>query len=111
MEVSSAGVAPEGPRCLSRYINWLRAEWSGDRKPIPIAERPKTRVCGLSFAGVAGSNPAGGMDVCVVCCTVKGEKAKPGQSGQRSTENNKKNCEDEIYRIRPDWPLGPFNLL
>jgi hypothetical protein len=45
-------------------------------KPIPEAERSKARVYGFdsasvcckSFAGVACSNPVGGMDVCVVCC-------------------------------------------
>ena len=31
-------------------------------------ERSKARVCGHSLAGIAGSNPAGGMDVCVVWC-------------------------------------------
>ena len=36
---------------------------------IPVAERAKARVCGRSLAGVAGSNPAGGMDVCFVCVT------------------------------------------
>ena len=36
--------------------------------PIPVAERSKARVCGRSLAEVAGSNPAGDMDVCVVCC-------------------------------------------
>jgi hypothetical protein len=40
-------------------------------KPAPVTERSKARVCGGSLAGVATSNPAGGMDVCVVCCTVK----------------------------------------
>ena len=35
---------------------------------IPVAERSKARVCGRSLAGVAGSNPAGGMKACVVCC-------------------------------------------
>jgi hypothetical protein len=35
--------------------------------PIPAAESSKARVYGRSFVGVAGSNPAGGMDVCVVC--------------------------------------------
>jgi hypothetical protein len=35
---------------------------------IPVAERSKGRVCGRSLAEVAGSNPAGGMDVRVVCC-------------------------------------------
>ena len=34
--------------------------------PIPVAARSKAWVCGRSFAGIVGSNPAGGMDVCVV---------------------------------------------
>ena len=36
--------------------------------PIPVAARSKAWVCGRSLAGNVGSNPAGGMDVCVVCC-------------------------------------------
>jgi hypothetical protein len=44
--------------------------------PIPVAARSKAWVCGRSLAGIAVSNPAGGMDVClslvhVVCCQVK----------------------------------------
>jgi hypothetical protein len=34
---------------------------------IPVAERPKVRVCGLSLAEVEDSNPARSMDICVVC--------------------------------------------
>ena len=45
-------------------------------------ERSKARVCGPSLAGAAGSNPAGGMDVCVVS---KDRKAKPGKSRQRTS--------------------------
>ena len=40
-----------------------------------MTERFKARVCGLSLAGVAGSNPADGMDVCVVCLN-KRQKGK-----------------------------------
>jgi hypothetical protein len=43
--------------------------------PIPVIERSKARVCGRSLVGVAGLNPAGDMDVCVVCCKYR-EKAK-----------------------------------
>jgi hypothetical protein len=32
-----------------------------------VTERSKARICGLSLAGVTDSNPAGGMDVCIVC--------------------------------------------
>ena len=35
---------------------------------IPVAKRSKARVCGRFLAGVASSNPAGGLDICVVCC-------------------------------------------
>jgi hypothetical protein len=38
--------------------------------------------------------PPGGMDVCVVCCTI-GTKAKPGQSGQSST--------DKVQRENRKW--------
>jgi len=33
-------------------------------QPIPVAVRSKAWVCGSSLAGTAGSNLAGGMDVC-----------------------------------------------
>ena len=34
--------------------------------PIPVAVRSKAWVCGHSLAANAGSNPAGGMDVCTL---------------------------------------------
>ena len=34
--------------------------------PVTVTEWSKALVCGSSIAGIAGSNPAGGMDVCVV---------------------------------------------
>jgi hypothetical protein len=40
---------------------------SRDRRAIPVAGRPKASVCDHSLAGIRGSNPAGGMDVSVVC--------------------------------------------
>ena len=36
------------------------------QQPVQVAERCKARVYGRSFDGIAGSNSAGGMDVCVV---------------------------------------------
>jgi hypothetical protein len=42
--------------------------------PIPVAARSKAWVFGRSLAGIVGSNPAGGMDVCllsVACCPVE----------------------------------------
>jgi len=40
-------------------------------QPIPVAARSKAWVCGRSLAGIAGSNPTGGMDVCVLVSTVE----------------------------------------
>ena len=34
--------------------------------PIPVAKRSKAWVCSRSPAGIAGSNSAGGKDVCLL---------------------------------------------
>ena len=34
--------------------------------PIPVAVRSKAWVCGHPLAGIVGSNPAGGIDVCLL---------------------------------------------
>jgi hypothetical protein len=39
-------------------------------KPIPVAARSKAYVCGRLVAGITGSNPARGMDVCLLCLYV-----------------------------------------
>jgi hypothetical protein len=41
--------------------------------PIPVAALCKVLVCGHSLAGILGSKPAGGMDVCLlwVLCVIK----------------------------------------
>ena len=38
--------------------------------PIPVAARPKLWICGRSFAGIGGSNPAGRVDICYECCVL-----------------------------------------
>jgi hypothetical protein len=37
-----------------------------EHKPIPVAARPKAWFCGRSLAGIVGSIPAGGVDVCLL---------------------------------------------
>ena len=44
------------------------------RVPIPVAGRPMANACSQSLAGIAGSNAAGGMVVCGVCCTVQDKR-------------------------------------
>jgi hypothetical protein len=34
--------------------------------PVPMAALSKVWVCGRSLLGIAGSNPAVGMDVCLL---------------------------------------------
>jgi len=34
--------------------------------PLPVAARSKVWVCGRLLAGIIGSNPVGGMDVCLL---------------------------------------------
>ena len=40
--------------------------------PVPVTARSKTWVCGRSFAGIAASNPAGGIVVYCECCVLSG---------------------------------------
>jgi len=61
-----------GELCVSVYIR-TESERNSTKKlkrvfmhmPIPVAVRSKASVCGLFLAGIGGSNPAGGMDVCL----------------------------------------------
>jgi len=39
---------------------------------ISVAAWSKAWVYGRSLAEIVGSNPAGGMDVCVECCVLSG---------------------------------------
>ena len=36
------------------------------QKRVPLAARSKAKVCGRSPAEIVGSNPTGGMDVCLL---------------------------------------------
>jgi hypothetical protein len=48
----------------ARVRSQVKSMW--DLWPIPVAVRSKAWVCGRSLARIVGSNPSGGMDVCVV---------------------------------------------
>ena len=56
-------------------------------KSFPVAELSKARVCGRWLAGIVGSNLAGGMDVCVVCGTLR-------------TKHESQDNQDKEVRIR-----------
>jgi len=42
------------------------------RQSTPAVVRSKAWVCARSLAGIVGSNPAGGMDVCRECRVLSG---------------------------------------
>jgi len=51
-----------------------KKKWSmHSNLPMPVAARSKAWISGRSLAGIAGSYPAGGMDVCLlrVLCVVR----------------------------------------
>ena len=61
---------------------------------LPVASRSKAYFCGRLFAGIAGSNPAGGMDVvCCECCMLSGRGLCVGLI----------TCPEESYRLRCVW--------
>ena len=41
-------------------------------EPVPVAVRSKAWVCGRSPAEIVGSNPTGGMDICLLCRVLSG---------------------------------------
>ena len=57
-------------------VTWFSSSSNPDQYKgsltIPMAAPAVTRVWGLSFAGIVGSNPARGMDICflLVLCIV-----------------------------------------
>jgi hypothetical protein len=74
-----------------------------EQMAIPAAAQSKVWVCGHSLVGIAGSNPAGGMDVCLlwVLCVVIVEVSASGWSlVQRSpTECGVSECDREASII------------
>ena len=80
--MSVGGNTTEKPNLQGDYSMWfLRSHWDRSepnarckllciprtRVPTSVAERSMVWVCGRSFARIACSNPAGGMDVRVLC--------------------------------------------
>ena len=66
-----------GAHCTSEMK--LRCRIQTKRWLIPVADRSKVRVCGRPLVGIAGSNPAGGMDVCLLCFVLSGRSLCDGQ--------------------------------
>ena len=67
-----------------------------------MAERSKARIYSRSLAGIEGSNPAEGMDVCLVSCVVcDGPITRPEESYRQCCVIV---CDLEISRMRRPGP-------
>jgi len=53
-------------------------------RPIPVAARYKARVCGRSLAVIIGSNPVGGMDICLLWVLSRGLGEGPNTRPEES---------------------------
>ena len=53
----------QGSGSYDRFLIYNLPRLGNKNMPIPVTERSKANVYGRSLAGIAGSNPACGMDV------------------------------------------------
>jgi hypothetical protein len=71
--------------------------------PIPLATRSKAWVCGRALVGIVGSNPARGMDVCLLysVCVVR----------QRSLQRADPSCRGVLQTVVCVWVWSRENNL
>jgi len=109
------------PQCLYKgalylYLIRLKSELNNGCftilwPPVPVAARSKEYVCGRSPAEIVGSNPTGGMEVCVfwVLCVLSG-RGLCGELIPRSEESYRLwyvvVCDLETTWTRRPWPTG-----
>ena len=83
--------------------------WIINCKPIPVAVRSKTWVCSRSLPEIVGSNPTGGMDVCLlwVCCLNRQRSLRWADNSSRAVLSSAV-CLSVI--MKPWWRGGPDTL-
>jgi len=79
--------------------------------PIPLARRSSARICGISVAGIVGSDSAGGIDVCPlwVLCDVRYSPLRRADPSSRGGEPSVV-CRCVIVNPRQWGGLGPLGL-
>jgi hypothetical protein len=76
-----------------------------------VAARSKAGVCGRSFAGIAGLNPAGAwMSVSCECCVLSGRGLCVGliTSPEKSYRYGVSECDCEASIMRRTWAVAPW---
>jgi hypothetical protein len=68
-----------------------------------VGARSKAWVCRRSLVGIAGSNPAGGMDVCLlsVWCVVRYRSLLPADPSSRGVLSHVCVCFLECDQVQP----------
>jgi hypothetical protein len=71
-------------------------------KLIPVTKQSKARVCGRSLAGIAGPNPAGGMDISLLWQVdlCGGPVTRPEESYRLTCVS----CDLVTSKVRRPWP-------
>jgi hypothetical protein len=72
-----------------------------------MAARSKAWFCGRSLAGIVGSNPAEGMDICllwVVCCHVEVSASDWSLIWTSPTQRGVSEYDREAWTMRRPWP-------
>ena len=76
-----------------------------------MAARSKACVCDFSLAGIAGSNPAGGMDIHLCdCCVLSGSGLCDGPITGPEESYRVWNYLSVVTKSRQGGDLGPLGL-
>jgi len=80
-----------------------------NEQPIPVAAPSKAWVWSRSLAGIVGSNPAGGMDVCLLCTLHVVRSLRRADHSSRGVLQSvvcQTKCDREYYTMRRPRSAG-----
>jgi len=79
-------------------------------EPILVTARSTTCVCGRSFIGIAGSNHAGGIDVCIFVSVVRC-RVEVSAMGQSLVQSSRTVCGVFVCVISKPLKLGGLGVI
>ena len=93
---------------LVLYCPNCRSQWPRGLRRGTVAARSKAWNCGRSLAGITDSNPAGGIDVCLlwVLCIVRLRSLRRADHASRDVLPSVcvSECDREASTMRRSWP-------
>jgi len=78
---------------LPEYIGNIFHSGSQSKQLVSVASRSKTYVCGCTFPGIPVSNPAGGMEVCLLCVVTQRPLRQADSSSREEPYSVVRRCE------------------